>query len=75
MASQGLDCFMTIIFRVSGDGWSGCVLNALVGFNYDAAGQGFLLHFVGRTLGSFSAALGGPCCLELGLNQLTSVRA
>lgn len=51
MAIQGLDCFMTIIFRSVVTGGVGEPINALVGFNYDAAGQGFLLHFVGKNWG------------------------
>ena len=51
MASQGLDCFMTIIFRSVVTGGVGEPITALVGFNYDAAGQGFLLHFVGKNWG------------------------
>ena len=45
MASQGLG-FMTVFFRSVVRGGVGEPINALVGVNYDAAGQSFLLHFV-----------------------------
>lgn len=48
MASQGLGCFMTVFFRSVVRGGVGEPINALVGVNYDAAGQSFPLHFVGK---------------------------
>lgn len=51
MASQGLGCLMMIFFRSVVRGGVGEPINTLVGFNYDAAGQGFLLHFVGKNWG------------------------
>ena len=48
MASQGLGCFMMIFFRSVVRGGVGEPINTLVGFSYDAAGQGFLSHFVGK---------------------------